>query len=172
VESQPTPPTGHGSVVHCDGSAQLSLERGHIEEVLRSGTFLWLDLQQPEAGDSDVLRGIDFNAGTLGPGRAIPVDSTATRVPVAYAPPDEDRPPRTASLGALPRHDPCDEALPLRSCASLRAGRGDRRAGALYAVVDGPGQLLPGLSELDDRIDELEDDLPHADDAQLREISR
>ena len=62
MESQPTPPTGHGSVVRCDGSAQLSLERGHIEEVLRSGTFLWLDLRQPEAGDFDVLREVfDFH---------------------------------------------------------------------------------------------------------------
>ena len=40
----------------------LSLEREHVEEILRSGTFLWLDLQQPEAADLEILREVfDFH---------------------------------------------------------------------------------------------------------------
>jgi hypothetical protein len=62
VEAEPTPTPDRGSVVHCNGSAHLSLEREHIEEILRSGAFLWLDLQQPEAADFDVLREVfDFH---------------------------------------------------------------------------------------------------------------
>jgi len=184
VEAQPTPPPDHGSVVHCNGSAHLSLERRHIEEILHSGTFLWLDLQQPEAADFEVLREVfDFHPLALEDswkfGQRPKLEEYDDHVfLVAYgASPDEDRLVEVHCFYAerylvTIHRDEAPSITALRERYARRGGPIDEPVRLLYAVVDGlVDSFFPALSELDDRIDELEDAIfLRAGDAQLHEI--
>ena len=178
------PPTDHGSIVHCNGSAHLSLERAHIEEVLRSGTFLWLDLHQPEAADLDVLREVfDFHPLALEDSwkfdqRPKLEDYDDHMFLVVYgASPDEDRLVEvhcfySARYLVTIHRDEAPSIAALRERHARRGAPIDEPVRLLYAVVDGlVDSFFPTLSELDDRIDELEDTIfLRASDAQLHEI--
>jgi magnesium transporter len=184
VEAQPTPTPERGSVVHCNGSAHLTLERAHVEDVLRSGMFLWLDLLQPEAADLDVLRDVfGFHPLALedswkfGQRPKLEEYDAHVFLVVYGASPDEDRLVEVHCfysehyLVTIHR----DEAPSLVALRERYARRGppiDEPVRLLYTVVDGlVDSFFPTLAELDNRIDELEDAIfLRADDAQLREI--
>ncbi len=184
MEAQPTPAPKRGSVVHCNGSAHLTLERAHLEDALQSGTFLWLDLLQPEAADFDVLRDVfGFHPLALedswkfGQRPKLEEYDTHVFLVVYGASPDEDRLVEVHCfyseryLVTIHR----DEAPSLVALRERYARRGppiDEPVRLLHTVVDGlVDSFFPTLAELDDRIDELEDAIfLRADDAQLREI--
>jgi magnesium transporter len=183
VGAQP-PPTDHGSVVHCNGSAHLSLEREHIEEILRAGRFLWLDLHQPEAVDLDVLREMfDFHPLALEDSwkfdqRPKLEDYDDHMFLVVYgASPDEDRLVEvhcfySARYLVTIHRDEAPSIEALRQRYARWGAPIDGPVRLLHAVVDGlVDSFFPTLSELDDRIDELEDAIfLRASDAQLQEI--
>ena len=170
--------------MHCNGSAHLSLEREHIEEILRSGTFLWLDLREPATGDLEVLREV-FGFHPLALEDSWKFDQRPKLdeyddymfLVVYGASPDEDRLVEVHCfyseryLVTIHR----DEAPSIAALRERYAQRGapiDEPVRLLYAVVDGlVDSFFPTLSELDDRIDVLEDAIfMRADEAQLHEI--
>ena len=170
--------------MHCNGSAHLSLEREHIEEILRSGTFLWLDLREPATGDLEVLREV-FGFHPLALEDSWKFDQRPKLdeyddymfLVVDGASPDEDRLVEVHCfyseryLVTIHR----DEAPSIAALRERYAQRGapiDEPVRLLYSVVDGlVDSFFPTLSELDDRIDVLEDAIfMRADEAQLHEI--
>lgn len=45
-------------VVHDQGSAEIRFDRESVEQLLAGGGFFWLDLDQPSAGDFQILRDV------------------------------------------------------------------------------------------------------------------
>jgi len=45
-------------VVHPDGSEQVRFDRATVEGLLAAGRFFWLDLDQPDAADFEILRDV------------------------------------------------------------------------------------------------------------------
>ncbi len=170
--------------MHCNGSARLAAERDHIETIIRSGGFLWLDLEQPEAADLDVLRDLfDFHPLALedswkfGQRPKLEEYDDHVFLVVYGASPDEDRLVEVHCFYSerylvTIHRDQAPSLAELRERYARRGAPTEEPSRLLHAVVDGlVDSFLPSLSELDDRIDELEDAIfLHASEAQLREI--
>ncbi len=175
---------GSGDVVHCHGPDGLHRHRDEIEERLRTGGFFWLDLQQPASSDLELLQDLfGFHPLALEDswnfGQRPKLDDYDGYVfLVVYgASPDEDRLVEvhcffserflvTIHRDEAPSLDALRQRHATRSAPALEPAR------LLYGVVDGlVDSFLPTLSELDDRIDVLEDGIfRRADEAQLQAI--
>lgn len=170
-------------VVHCSGPDGLRAERTAVERHLAAGTFFWLDLDRPEAGDLDILRELfEFHPLALEDSwkfdQRPKLDDYDDHVfLVVYgASPDADRLVEVHCfysgryLVTIHR----DEAPSLAAVRERYERRGgvDEPVRLLHAVVDGlVDSFFPMLTELDDRIDELENTIfLRASDAQLQEI--
>ena len=102
-------------VVHHEGSGEVHFSRETVERLLASERFFWLDLDQPERGDFEILRDV-FRFHPLAVedseqfGQRAKIDEYDDFVfLVVYgAVSDEDRPRRGSLLllRALPRHRP------------------------------------------------------------------
>ena len=177
------PEPGPRHVVHCSGPDGLRAERAAVEQHLAEGTFFWLDLDRPEAGDLEILRELfEFHPLALEDswkfGQRPKLEEYEGHVfLVVYgASPDADRLVEVHCfyseryLVTIHR----DEAPSLAAVRERYERRGavDEPVRLLHAVVDGlVDSFFPTLTELDDRIDELEDTIfLRASDAQLQEI--
>ena len=102
-------------VVHHEGSGELHFDRETVERSLASGKFFWLDLDQPDAGDFEILRDV-FKFHPLAVedsehfGQRAKIDDYDDFVfLVVYGAVARRRPARRGALlllGALPDHRP------------------------------------------------------------------
>ena len=53
-------PPGPTNLIHCNGTNGLGSERESVRELLRAGTFFWLDIHDPKAADLEILR-VEFD---------------------------------------------------------------------------------------------------------------
>lgn len=172
-------------LVDAKGS-HADVDRAALERHLAAAEFFWLDLHGPSADDVAMLREV-FSYHPLAVedaahfGQRPKLDEYDDFILlVAYgANTDTDGLVEvhcflsTACLVTV-HHDDCPAFEELRRRAShdrLPAAQGPL---LLHAVVDAlVDSFFPGLSDLDDRIDELEDGVfTHPSDAQLQEIFR
>jgi magnesium transporter len=171
-------------IVHGEESGEIQFSRDAVEKLLAAGDFFWLDLNQPVAGDFDILRDVfgfhplavedseQFNQ------RAKIDDYDDFLFIVVYgAAPDDDRLVEVHCFYSerfllTVHHDDCPAFAEIRRRYKKREKVLDQPSMLLYRIIDGlVDSFLPILAAFDDRIDELEDAIfLKADDKQLQEI--
>jgi magnesium transporter len=176
------PSTCH--VVHDGGSTEMHFTREKVAELLASGGFFWLDLDQPDQDDFSILREV-FGFHPLAVEDSEHFDQRAkiedyddfVFLVVYGASPDEDRLVEVHCFYSerflvTVHQDDCPAFAEIRRRYQKRDEAIDRPSLLLYRIVDGlVDSFFPILSVFDDRIDELENAIfLHADDRQLQEI--
>jgi magnesium transporter len=171
-------------VVHDRGSAEMYFSREKVAELLASGGFFWLDLDQPEAADFEILREA-FGFHPLAVEDSEHFDQRAkiedyddfVFLVVYGASPDEDRLVEVHCFYSerflvTVHRDDCPAFAGIRQRYQKRDEAIDRPSLLLYRIVDGlVDSFFPILADFDDRIDELEDEIfREASDKQLQEI--
>jgi magnesium transporter len=173
-------------VIHDEGTKQVDFDRATVERLLAGKKFFWLDLDQPTAEDFEILLDVfgfhplavedseNFNQ------RAKLDDYDDFLFIVVYgATPDADQLVEVHCFYSercliTVHHDDCPAFADIRRRYRDRDMAIERPALLLYRVVDGlVDSFFPILSDFDDRIDELEDQIfLRADDQQLQEMFR
>jgi magnesium transporter len=173
-------------VIHDEGTKQIDFDRATVERLLAGKKFFWLDLDQPTAEDFEILLDVfgfhplavedseNFNQ------RAKLDDYDDFLFIVVYgATPDADQLVEVHCFYSercliTVHHDDCPAFADIRRRYRDRDMAIERPALLLYRVVDGlVDSFFPILSDFDDRIDELEDQIfLRADDQQLQEMFR
>src|SRR5436309_9805697 len=171
-------------VVDRHGSEQIRFSRQAVEDLLASGNFFWLDLDQPRAADFAVLRDV-FKFHPLAVEDSEHFDQRAkiddyddfVFLVVYGASPDEDRLVEVHCFYSerflvTVHRDDCPAFAEIRRRYQKRDGAIDRPSLLLYRIIDGlVDSVFPILADFDDRIDELEDQIfRNASDKQLQEI--
>ncbi len=171
-------------VVHDRGSAEMHFSREKVAELLASGGFFWLDLDQPDADDFEILREA-FGFHPLAVEDSEHFDQRAkiedyddfVFLVVYGASPDEDRLVEVHCFYSerflvTVHRDDCPAFAEIRRRYQKRDEAIDRPSLLLYRIVDGlVDSFFPILADFDDRIDELEDEIfREASDKQLQEI--
>jgi magnesium transporter len=184
--SEPTASTRTRScqVIHHRGTGPVEFSHGKISELVAEGGFFWLDLDQPDAEDFQVLRDVfKFHPLAIEDsehfGQRAKIDSYDDfAFLVLYgASPDEDSLVEVhcfyseRSLVTVHR----DEAPAFNEVRDRFAKRGkpiEHPPQLLYQIVEAlVDSFFPLLADFDDRIDELENTIfLNADDRQLQEI--
>src|SRR5437773_1250888 len=173
-------------VVHDRGSAEMHFSREKVAELLASGSFFWLDLDQPDADDFEILReAFAFHPLAVEDSehfdqRAKIEDYDDFVFLVVYgASPDDDRLVEVHCFYSerflvTVHRDDCPAFAEIRRRYQKRDEAIDRPSLLLYRIVDGlVDSFFPILADFDDRIDELEDEIfRDASDKQLQEIFR
>jgi len=175
---------GDCHLIHDGGSKQIHFDRAEVQKLHDAGTFFWIDVEQPDADDFDVLRDVfGFHPLALEDsehfGQRAKLDEYGDYVfLVVYgANPDDDRLVEVHCfyseryLITLHRDaTPAFTALRARY-AKQEAPLGDPPR-LLYRIVDSlVDSFFPVLADFDDRIDELENAIfLKADEAELQEI--
>jgi len=175
---------GACNVIDERGSTPIRFDRLAVEELRAAGRFFWLDLEQPGAEDFDVLRDVfSFHPLSLEDsehfGQRAKLDEYDDYVfLVVYgASPDDDRLVEVHCFYSerfliTVHRDDCPAFAELRARYAKREAPLGEPTLLLYRIVDAlVDSFFPILSDLDDRIDELENAIfLHADEAQLQEI--
>jgi magnesium transporter len=188
AEAPPSKRSAPGTcvVVHDRGSAQMDFSREKVVELLASGGFFWLDLDQPDTDEFSILREV-FGFHPLAVEDSEHFDQRAkiedyddfVFLVVYGASPDEDRLVEVHCFYSerflvTVHRDDCPAFAEIRRRYQKRDEAIDRPSLLLYRIVDGlVDSFFPILADFDDRIDELENAIfLHADDRQLQEIFR
>jgi magnesium transporter len=185
------PPSSRRGVTICQvshdrASSEIRFSREAVAELLASGDFFWLDLDQPEADDFEILReAFAFHPLAVEDSehfdqRAKIEDYDDFVFLVVYgASPDDDRLVEVHCFYSerflvTVHQDDCPAFAEIRRRYQKRDEAIDRPSLLLYRIVDGlVDSFFPILADFDDRIDELENAIfLHADDRQLQEIFR
>src|SRR5205809_1299224 len=171
-------------VVHDRGSDEMEFSRESAAELLARGGFFWLDLDQPDADDFDILREV-FGFHPLAVEDSEHFDQRAkiddyddfVFLVVYGASPDEDRLVEVHCFYSerylvTVHRDDCPAFAEIRRRYQKRDEAIDRPSLLLYRIVDGlVDSFFPILADFDDRIDQLEDQIfREASDKQLQEI--
>jgi magnesium transporter len=171
-------------VIVGEDASLTHFRRETVEELLGEGRFFWLDLDQPDPDDFEVLRDVfKFHPLAIEDseqfGQRAKLDEYGDYVfLVIYgAAPDEDRLVEvhcfySAHYLVTVHRDDCPAFREIRERYAKRAKPIERPALLLYRIVDGlVDSFFPILADFDDRIDELEDAIfLRASDEQLQEI--
>jgi magnesium transporter len=184
----PAPTSARGPrachVVHEHGSAEMHFSRESTAELLARGGFFWLDLDQPDADDFEILREV-FGFHPLAVEDSEQFDQRAkiddyddfVFLVVYGASPDEDRLVEVHCFYSerflvTVHRDDFPAFAEIRRRYQKRDEAIDRPSLLLYRIVDGlVDSFFPILAAFDDRIDELEDQIfREASDRQLQEI--
>jgi magnesium transporter len=171
-------------VVHHDGSEQVRFDRATVESLLAGHSFFWLDLDQPAAGDFEILRDV-FRFHPLAVEDSEHFDQRAKLddyddflfIVVYGATPDGDQLVEVHCFYSehfliTVHHDDCPAFAEIRRRYRDRVKAIDKPSLLLYRVIDGlVDSFFPILAAFDNRIDELENQIfSRADDKQLQEI--
>ena len=171
-------------VVHDRGSAEMHFSRETVAELLASGGFFWLDLDQPDLDDFSILREL-FGFHPLAVEDSEHFDQRAkiddyddfVFLVVYGASPDDDRLVEVHCFYSerflvTVHQDDCPAFAEIRRRYQKRDESIDRPSLLLYRIIDGlVDSFFPILADFDNRIDELENAIfLHADDRQLQEI--
>jgi magnesium transporter len=173
-------------VIHHQGNGPVEFSTEKISELLAEGGFFWLDLDQPDAADFQVLRDVfKFHPLAIEDsehfGQRSKIDSYDDfAFLVLYgASTDEDRLVEVHCFYSerylVTVHR--DDAPAFNEVRDRFAKRGqpiEHPPRLLYQIVEAlVDSFFPILADFDDRIDELENDtFLHAGDEQLQEIFR
>jgi len=171
-------------VIHHRGTKKIDFNHEAIEELLRDGGFFWLDLDQPDAGDFDVLRNV-FKFHPLAVedsehfGQRAKIDDYDDfAFLVLYgASTDEDRLVEVHCFYSerylvTVHRDDAPAFSEVRDRFAKRGQPIEHPPRLLYQIVEAlVDSFFPILADFDDRIDELENAIfLKADDRQLQEI--
>jgi magnesium transporter len=171
-------------VFHEEGSNRVQFSRETAEQLLSDRGFFWLDLDQPDPGDFEILRDV-FGFHPLAVedsedfGQRAKLDDYDDFVFIVVygAAPDEDRLVEVHCFYSerflvTVHRDDCPAFAEIRERFAKREAPIQRPALLLYRIIDGlVDSFFPILADFDDRIDELEDAIfLKADDKQLQEI--
>jgi Mg2+ and Co2+ transporter CorA len=171
-------------VVHDRGSAEMRFSRESTADLLARGGFFWLDLDQPDADDFEILREV-FGFHPLAVEDSEHFDQRAkiedyddfVFLVVYGASPDDDRLVEVHCFYSerflvTVHRDDCPAFAEIRRRYQKRDEAIDRPSLLLYRIIDGlVDSFFPILADFDDRIDELEDQIfREASDKQLQEI--
>ncbi|MEA2475980.1 MAG: magnesium transporter [Actinomycetota bacterium] len=171
---------GHG------GGEQTDFSRESTTQLLDQGDFFWVDLQRPNEADFDILRNV-FKFHPLAVEDSEHFDQRAKIDDyddfvflVVYGASSSDDDDQLVEVHCFysekflvtVHRDDCPAFAEVRRRYAQRAAPGDKPSRLLYQVVDGLiDSFFPILAVLDDRIDQLEDDIfQQATDQQLQEI--
>jgi magnesium transporter len=171
-------------VFHHHGSGEVHFSRETVEQLLASDEFFWLDLEQPDGDDFEILRDVfKFHPLAIEDsehfGQRAKIDDydDFAFIVVYGAAPDEDRLVEVHSFYSerflvTVHRDDCPAFAELRRRYAKRSGPIDHPSLLLYRIIDGlVDSFFPILAQFDDRIDELENAIfLTADDRQLQEI--
>jgi magnesium transporter len=171
-------------VIHDEGSGPVHFSRETVEGLLATGTFFWLDLDKPNAGDFEVLRDVfKFHPLAIEDsehfGQRAKIDEYDDFVFfVLYgAVPDEDRLVEvhafyTQQFLITIHRDDAPAFVEIRKRYEKREKPIEQPSLLLYRIIDGlVDSFFPILADFDDKIDELENAIfLKADDRQLQEI--
>ena len=177
---------GPENVLHCDAARPLSLERDRVRELIAAGDFFWLDLHDPQASDLEILRDeFDFHPLSLEDSwrfdqrpKIDEYDGYVFLV-VFGASSGDDRDGLVEVHCFYSDHflvtvhrDEAPSIATLLERYVKRDAPVDDPARLMHAVVDGlVDSFFPRLEAIDDRIDELEDEIfRDAGDPELQEI--
>jgi magnesium transporter len=173
-------------VVHHDGSEQVRFDRATVEGLLAGHSFFWLDLDQPTAGDFEILRDV-FRFHPLAVEDSEHFDQRAKLddyddflfIVVYGATSDGDQLVEVHCFYSerfliTVHRDDCPAFADIRRRYRDRVKAIDKPSLLLYRVIDGlVDSFFPILAVFDNRIDELENQIfSRADDQQLQEIFR
>jgi magnesium transporter len=173
-------------VVHDEVSGHMHFDRETVERLLASDKFFWLDLDRPNEGDFELLRDV-FKFHPLavedsehfGQRAKIEDYDDFAFIVVYGAAPDEDRLVEVHSFYSerylvTVHRDDCPAFEEVRRRYAGHKAPIDQPSLLLYQLIDAlVDSFFPILSEFDDRIDELENDIfVEADDRQLQELFR
>jgi magnesium transporter len=171
-------------VVHSDGSEQVRFDRATVTGLLAGNRFFWLDLDQPNADDFEILRDV-FGFHPLAVEDSEHFDQRSKLddyddflfIVVYGATPDGDQLVEVHCFYSerfliTIHRDDCPAFADIRRRYRDRDKTIDQPSLLLYRVVDGlVDSFFPILGVFDNRIDELEDQIfLRADDQQLQEI--
>ncbi len=171
-------------VIHHGGNGEMDFSRESVEALLASGRFFWLDLDQPDAKDFEILRDV-FKFHPLAIEDSEHFDQRAkiddyddfVFLVVYGSVPDDDRLVEVHCFYSerflvTVHRDDCPAFAAIRERYAKRDKTIDQPSLLLYRIVDGlVDSFFPILADFDDRIDELEDAIfLSADDKQLQEI--
>jgi magnesium transporter len=171
-------------VIDQQGSGQVHFSRETVERLLATGEFFWLNLDQPDPGDFEILRDV-FKFHPLAVedsehfGQRAKIDDYDDFVfLVVYgAVPDEDRLVEVHCFYSerflvTVHRDDCPAFAEIRRRYAKREQPIEKPSLLLYRIVDGlVDSFFPILADFDDEIDELENRIfLKADDQQLQQI--
>ncbi|MDX6630239.1 MAG: magnesium transporter [Gaiellales bacterium] len=173
-------------VVHHEGSGEVHFDRETVEGLIASEEFFWLDLDQPQAADFEILSDV-FKFHPLAVedsedfGQRAKIDDYDDFIfLVLYgAVPDDDRLVEVHCFYSerflvTVHRDDAPAFVEIRRRYAKLDKPIEHPSRLLYRIVDGlVDSFFPILADFDDRIDDLEDSIfRRADDAQLQEIFR
>jgi magnesium transporter len=173
-------------VFHDEGSSRMHFGPDTVEKLLARDRFFWLDLDQPDSADFEILRDV-FKFHPLAVedsehfGQRAKIDEYDDFVfLVVYgAVPDDDRLVEVHCFYSerflvTVHRDDCPAFAEIRRRYAKREATMDRPSLLLYRIIDGlVDSFFPILADFDDRIDDLENAIfIRADDKQLQEIFR
>jgi magnesium transporter len=187
----PRPPPARAATRTCDviqhgGSGEVPFDRETVAGLLAGGGFFWLDLDQPEPDDFDVLRDV-FGFHPLAVEDSETFDQRAkfeeyddfVFIVVYGATDDGDRLVEVHCFYSerflvTVHRDDFPAFAEIRRRYQRRETALEQPSLLLYRIIDGlVDSFFPVLARFDERIDELENDIfLHADDKQLQEIFR
>ncbi len=171
-------------VIQHHGNGEMHFSRETVDKLLASEQFFWLDLDQPDSDDFEILSDV-FKFHPLAVedsehfGQRAKIDDYDDFVfLVVYgAVADDDRLVEVHCFYSerflvTVHRDECPAFTEIRARYAKRAKPIEQPSLLLYRIVDGlVDSFFPILADFDDRIDELEDDIfLKADDRQLQEI--
>jgi len=182
---------GRGAATTCRviqraGSGEVDFSRQTVEGLLADGGFFWLDLDQPDSEDFEILRDT-FRFHPLAVEDSEHFDQRAkieayddfVFIVVYGASSDDDRLVEVHCFYSerflvTVHRDDFPAFAEIRRRYQRRETELEQPSLLLYRIVDGlVDSFFPVLAEFDDRIDELENAIfVHADDRQLQEIFR
>ncbi len=187
----PRPPPVRGAATTCHvikqgASSEVDFNRETVEGLLAGGGFFWLDLDQPEPDDFEILRDT-FKFHPLAVEDSEHFDQRAkiedyddfVFLVVYGASSDDDRLVEVHCFYSerflvTVHRDDFPAFAEIRRRYQRRETAIEQPSLLLYRIVDGlVDSFFPILAEFDDRIDELENAIfVHVDDRQLQEIFR
>jgi len=171
-------------VIHHQGAKKIDFNHAAIEELLREEGFFWLDLDQPDAGDFELLRNV-FKFHPLAVedsehfGQRAKIDDYDDHVLIVLygASPDDDRLVEVHCFYSerylvTVHRDEAPAFTDVRERFVKRGQPVEHPPRLLYHIVEAlVDSFFPILADFDDRIDELENQtFVNATDAQLQEI--
>jgi magnesium transporter len=172
------------TVVHERGSEEMEFNRENVENLLASGSFFWIDVDQPVGEDFAVLRDV-FKFHPLAVEDAEHFDQRPkieeyddfVFLVVYGANPDDDRLVEvhcfySEKFLVTVHRDEAPAFTDVRKRYVKRTRPVDHPGRLLYEIIDAlVDSFFPILADFDDRIDELENQtFLHASDEQLQEI--
>jgi magnesium transporter len=187
VRAEGRTPPNTCTVIHDRGSEEMHLNRPNVERLLAGDSFFWLDIDQPDSDDYEILRDV-FKFHPLAVedsekfGQRAKIDDYDDFVfLVVYGAVSDDEDHLvevhcfySEKFLVTVHRDEAPAFTEVRQRYVKRDKPIDDPAQLLYRIIDGlVDSFFPILADFDDRIDELENQtFLHAGDEQLQEIFR